>query len=302
MASNNVTLTPASAATWLPPTGITLLDSVEMWGGGGSGASTSLSTTAGGGGGGGAYSKNTSIVCNPAVPFSILVGQGGAAGSGNANGNNGANTTFTHSNGTLLMRAEFGQRGLRTNVAGAGGTTGGVGATKFAGGAGAAGVNATGVGGGGGAGACNAATGAAASGNTGGAGAGGGGTGGEGGLSNANGTNGAIPGAGGGGSGNNTAGTRAPGTGANGSILITWTEKTLSGVSRDKDGYVLPNTLCYCFKYNGGSPIYCGSNTSNGSGVYTFTVSGEASDYFVVFFKDDATHIMDVTDHVLAAV
>jgi hypothetical protein len=300
MATNSVTLS-AGTTSWVVPNGITLLDKVEVWAGGGSGgATTSATTGTGGGAGGGSYSSNNNIAVTPGQNITVAIGQGGAAVNGNTNGANGNNSSFN--NGAIL--AIFGQRGLRTNAAGVGGATASaVGEVKYAGGAGAAGTNASGIGGGGGAGGSNNNTGNAASGINRGVGQAGGGSGGNGGAANSNGNDAEIPGGGGGGSGNNgSGGPRYSGKGGNGQIIITWTEKTLSGITRDSTGNPLVSCDVYCFKDNGNNTAtFVGNTTSNSStGAYSFLVSGEGNNYFVVAFKDGSPNLSDITTRDLA--
>ena len=194
---------------------------VECWGGGGGGGSYGRTSSPHGasGAGGGAYARSI-VECVTGTAYTISVGQGGAAGANNANGTIGNNTHFNNNE----VKASAGQRGNNTTGTAAGGTVANCvyNDVAYAGGAGAA--NSTGnVGGGAGSGGWNTETGKAASTTTGGAGGNNGGNGGNGGANNGAGVSGTIPGGGGGGAGANMGTTfKAPGTGANGRMIITW--------------------------------------------------------------------------------
>ena len=296
-----VTLTPANTF-WVVPDGITLLDMVEVRGGGGSGGATTANTTAGGGGGGGAYARNNNVAVIPRTNITVAVGQGGASVTGNTNGVVGNNSSWN--NGAIL--AMRGANGLRTNASGAGGNTASsIGQVKFAGGAGAVGVNSTVIGGGGGAGGGNNNQGNAGSGVNGGVGQQGGGSGGAGGNGrNLDGSAGYVHGGGGGGSGGNNSGTRASGAGGNGSIIITYQEKTIAGITYGNTGAVLGACDVYLFCDNGNNTAtFLGNATSNATtGAYSFTVSGEQAGYFVVAFKTGSPNVADITTRGLTAV
>src|SRR5574344_1876711 len=100
---------------------------VEVWGGGGSGSKVTSYGIAGGGGGGGAYSR--SVLSNLSTsPYNLFVGSGGVSnGSGGPSSFGGALVSANGGNGAPGNSA----------TGGAGGTTSGVGTSKFSGGNGA---------------------------------------------------------------------------------------------------------------------------------------------------------------------
>ena len=207
------------------PTGVVSPVTVEVWGAGGGGGSSNRSNRTGGGGGGGAYATS-SVNVTGGVSYTIAVGGGGAGGNNNSNGTAGGNSHFNNNE----VKGAGGQGGTRTAGSGAGGTTANsIGSTLYAGGAGGVGNNSNGYGGGGGAGAGSTGTGQSATLSVAGVGAGGGGNGGNGRATDINGDNGEIPGGGGGGAGNNTAlPVGLGGSGANGSVKITYTVNPLT--------------------------------------------------------------------------
>ena len=74
----------------------------------------------------------------------------------------------------------------------------------------------------------------------------------------------------------------------------------LAGVTKDKDGNTKASCICHLWKYNSGTPYWLAYALSDGSGNYDFTGLGnDDSDYYVVSFKADSPHVMDITDHVL---
>lgn len=232
--SNN-TYTTSGNGNWTCPPYVDAAD-IELWGAGGGGGGSNNNSTAGGAGsgGGGAYAKIsvTGLVAGNLYPYSV--GAGGAGGAANNNGVAGGATSFTNNSGgntSTILSANGGGLGINGantgNKAGVGGAaTTGAGVTSYAGGNGAN-NGGTSIGAGGGAAAGNANAGASATNQTGATGANGGGSGGNGGARNANGVNGVDPGGGGGGAGrsNTTTGAnRVGGTGANGQVIITWSE------------------------------------------------------------------------------
>lgn len=220
-----------SSSTFTVPAGITSL-TVECWGGGGGGGGNISLTDGGGGGGGGAYSKSVLSVV-PGTVYSLTVGNGGSGGNAGSDGGIGADSWFINST-TIL--AKGGGKGLKKSgliigaSSGNGGAGGsallGIGAIKYSGGNGAKGYDGLfGSGGGGGSSAGTGANGGNAplangGTNTGGIAPTGGGNGGFG-KYLYNGESGKIPGGGGGGSSILTAGSG--GNGANGKIIISWT-------------------------------------------------------------------------------
>ena len=195
------------------PAGVTSV-TVQCWGAGGGGGNRSTNGGAGGGGGG-AFASSVLTGLTPGVSYTITVGTGASAA-------NGGNSSF----GVLVVAAGgSGVTTINTTTGAAGGTyDNSTGETRFPGGNGGNGT--TGVGsysGGGGGGAGTTGAGGNASGQT--AGAGTSLSGGNGGAGRT--TNGGNPGStygGGGGGAYRTSGTRNGGAGANGAVIVTWTQ------------------------------------------------------------------------------
>ncbi len=79
----------------------------------------------------------------------------------------------------------------------------------------------------------------------------------------------------------------------------------LDGITYDKDAVALGSVECYLYKDNGDNTVtwldYQLSNSS--TGVFSFTgIADNDPNYLIVFFKDDAPTVMDVTDHNLTPV
>ena len=176
------------------PAGVTEI-TVEVWGAGGGGGGSSQNNQGGSGGGGGYARQVISVTPGQVIPYSV--GAGGNAGAANGgNGGDGGATTFL----TLTADGGKGGGGNAGSIGQGGSATGG--ATNLTGGNGAQGGGSGGDGG-------NGAN---------------GGDGGDGNTDGAGG-NGSAPGGGGGG------GERAPwwqnragGSGANGQIIISYTQ------------------------------------------------------------------------------
>lgn len=87
-------------------------------------------------------------------------------------------------------------------------------------------------------------------------------------------------------------------------IDIAYTQPSLTGVSKDKDGTVLGNSEMALFKViSQGPPTtyeFVAAVMSDGSGNYSFDVWG-GIEYAVYLVKDDSPHVFDVTDNVLQA-
>ncbi len=82
---------------------------------------------------------------------------------------------------------------------------------------------------------------------------------------------------------------------------------TISGVTRDKDGAPLASGKVALFKVLSEGPpetyVFMGSTTSDGSGVYSFTVEGTGSDKFMVYAqKDGAPNVFDASDNTVVGV
>jgi hypothetical protein len=229
-ASFTNTYSSAGTFTWNASTTASTIQ-VEAWGGGGAGGGNTQNTDGGGGGGGGAYAKETAYAIVQNNDYTVQVGSGGTAVA-NGSGGAGGQSLFVNTS-TLLASGGDGGGMASSSAPGVGGDGGtGVGDVTFTGGAGGAGRdNNTGTGGGGGEGACSTGTGNAGTAGGGSPGSGGsgcdGGDGGGGGAQNANGDPSSTPGGAGGGSGeDNGAGDRSGGAGADGKVIITWTEST----------------------------------------------------------------------------
>lgn len=161
----------AATTTWVCPTGVTSLTTVECYGGGGSGGTGDSGSLVGGtGGGGGAYSSSTSYSVTPGSSYTVTVGTGGAQkGPSLANGSAGGDSWFESTSGVL---AKGGSGGGYTSSTGTGGASGsGVGGTKYSGGNGTSNYGVGGgSGGGGGAGNANSGSNSSVSPSTGGTG------------------------------------------------------------------------------------------------------------------------------------
>lgn len=204
--------TITSDGNFTVPAGVTRLEVYGRGAGGGGGGGHS----SGGGGGGGvaSYPEYATMSCSPGDVIAASIGAGGTHGATNANGSDGANTTF----GALTFR---GGHGGRAGAVGAGGESNSLTYTGNVGGQG--GFSSVGLGGrdsvwasGGGGGAASGQSG----GGGGGASDGAGGNGGSGGSSGSGASS--NSGAGGGGGGTNAAG----GDGGSGGLIVMWTQFT----------------------------------------------------------------------------
>ena len=206
--SQTTSVTYTSSGTWTVPEGV-LQVTVEAWGGGGGGESD-----VGMGGGGGAYAQSTFSVIS-GNNYNVIVGNGGAGGTGigtKTPGGNGGNSIFG-SNLLVAIGAQGVLGGLSSNC---------IGSIVWSGGNGGNGGGNSGGGGGGSAFTySNGNDGINGGGNTGGTGGTGTGSGGNGGAKDTQGNIGLIPGGGGGGSGNKVF---SGGNGAPGKVIITWCE------------------------------------------------------------------------------
>ncbi len=211
---------------------------VQCWGGGGGGGAYAPGG-GGGGGGGGAYCAETYSTPLVAGSYSYYVGAGGYSGNaetgyGLAAGGTGGDTIWNY-DGAQDVFADGGTGGYFIgsveNYAAVGGTGGTVGAgTGYSGGAGGAGgatYDSYGGGGGGGSGGPSGlgGDGADATSSAGGSGGDGYGPGGDGAALNAGaGGNGSFPGGGGGGNCSNSV---IGGAGANGEIIVSYTQQAV---------------------------------------------------------------------------
>ena len=208
----------SGSGTFTVPAGVTSIV-VECWGAGGGGSNRA---GAAGAGGGGAYTRGTITGLIPGNPVAIVVGTGGVAGS-NGNASN---------VGTII--ANGGSSVANSRTGGAGGAASAIGGNIVASYSGGNGGNARAAttgnnneGGGGGGGSATTTTdggaGESATSATGGAGGTGTGAGGRGadGDGSPDAVAGTIPGGGGGGRGDNGGTSKA---GANGRVIISWTQ------------------------------------------------------------------------------
>jgi trimeric autotransporter adhesin len=117
LAQGSQTFNTAGTFTFTVPAGVTSI-TVSTWGGGGAGGGvTGGNPRAGGGGEGGSFVRGT-IAVTPGTPFTVVVGSGGTASTGN--GTSGGSSTFGS--------------GLFTAIGGAGGVAGITGSTFGTGG------------------------------------------------------------------------------------------------------------------------------------------------------------------------
>lgn len=128
-----------NGTTFVPPAGVTKLNFMVMWSAGGGGGKggfgnpTGNGGGSGGGGGGGGGAKtfsNVSVISGST--YTIVVGQGGAAGSGNStssiDGGNGGDTEF-RKGGTVLYSVDGGEGGSTGYSGSANQSAGGSGAS-----------------------------------------------------------------------------------------------------------------------------------------------------------------------------
>jgi hypothetical protein len=111
-----------SSGTWTAPAGVTKIW-VSGCGGGGGGGSGWNTQVGGGGGGSGAYSVNAPLEVVAGNTYTITIGAKGLGGVGSGvKGTSGTDTTFTHKDGTLTLKAGlYGSSQADGNSGGAGG-------------------------------------------------------------------------------------------------------------------------------------------------------------------------------------
>ncbi len=160
IANGMVNYQTAGTSTWTVPAGVFRIQ-VELWGGGGGGGygdSRTVPTTQHGGGGGAGGGVIALVSVTPGDAWTVVVGAGGTGGvgPGNADGGNGAASTFTR--GGVSFSASGGLKGS----GGAGGGVGGSGGLGSGGNVNLSGGSAgSGIPGQGGIGGCNARSGSA---------------------------------------------------------------------------------------------------------------------------------------------
>lgn len=141
-----------SSGTFTAPAGVTKVYLTMVGGGASGGGGTAISIGGGGGGGGGSV-VNRPYSVTGGNNYTVTIGAGGSAVSGNSAGNDGGDTSFDSS--VVAKGGKAGQSGSSTSAGGAGGGSlnavlgaGGVG--NVSGGNGAAASSSGSVGGGGG--------------------------------------------------------------------------------------------------------------------------------------------------------
>jgi hypothetical protein len=221
MGTSNVVFTSSGAGTWLCPAGVFQISLFEIAGGGGGAAAGGGAYGAGGGGGG--ESAAQLVAVTPGHTYNFVIGAGGAGGAGGGSGNPGiagSSTAFTGDSVTVTAHGGAGGQVNTNFFAGGTGGAGGSGSTAtthFDGGAGATGKP---YGGGGGSSAGSSSPGNAGSGfGSGGVAVTGGGAGGAGTSGSGAGHSASAPGGGGGASYNEGS---AGGSGATGTIVISY--------------------------------------------------------------------------------
>ncbi|MDN3677964.1 T9SS sorting signal type C domain-containing protein [Flavobacterium paronense] len=189
---------------------------VEAWGGGGRGGARTGGNIVCAGGGGGAYSS--SVLTTFSSPYTVTVGAGSTSTAA------GGDSSF---GSAVIAKGGLSVANDNNTTRGAGGlASASTGTIKFNGGTGAAGTNGS-FGGGGGSSAGSLVAGnftnATTTQGTGATAPFNGGDGGDGATSSAAGIDGTFPGGGGGGGGRITGTNRAPGNGAGGQVIVSWT-------------------------------------------------------------------------------
>jgi len=285
------TFTATGTCTWTVPCGVTAI-TVTTYGAGGAGGGATTIDKNGGGGGGGACSQVTNYAVTAGTIVTIVIGAGGSgvsAGNGNAGGFSSATigaSTFCKAAGGNGGSIASSNQGI-----GAGGAGGAIANNipinaGFKGGNGASsdGSGASDLSGGGGGGAGTTAAGA--NGTTGGSGGAGGATGGLAGgagcNSSANGgaqgiaatATATLFGGGGGGSTVYNTGSRSGGPGANGAIVITYTQGSccVAPTSVILAGFTTP----ICFNNSPGTFTATASGGSGGAYTYQWYKAGSS--------------------------
>lgn len=222
---------------WTAPYDVSSVQ-IECWGAGGSGGGATANPSAGGGGSGGAYTKHATFTVVPGQTYTIQVGAGGTASTGD--GVAGGDSWFGSS---VSLKAVGGAGGLASSTTsytatGASAiTSGNIGGTiNYYGGAGGTGVASGVSSGGGGGSAGSAANGNSASGVTGGAAVTDGGAGGDGQTATSNGNAGASPGAGGAGGRTGTGANKSGGAGGDGKVMLTYTTISIMWIGAGVSG------------------------------------------------------------------
>jgi hypothetical protein len=126
ISSRKVCFSAPGTYSWIAPAGITngFFTGSAGGGSGGCGPSSPAGATGGGGGGGGDAVLCESIALTPGTAYTIIIGSGGAAISGHANGNAGSATSFANGSTNLLLLSPGGAGGLN-GASGAAGSGGG---------------------------------------------------------------------------------------------------------------------------------------------------------------------------------
>ena len=98
--SRTATTYTSGSGNFTVPDGVYEFEILVVGGGGGGAGIDNTSEAVGGGGGGGIWHKSSQL-STPTTTFAYVVGAGGTAVTGNAQGNSGATSTFTTPDGTL---------------------------------------------------------------------------------------------------------------------------------------------------------------------------------------------------------
>ncbi|POY38062.1 hypothetical protein C3L50_12365 [Flavobacterium alvei] len=250
--------TYSSSGTFTVPAGVTSV-TVQAWGGGGKGGSRTSGTNGYGGGGGGAYASSAVTVNALNAPYTVTVGTGATTTAA-------GNDSWFSTTGTVLAKGGQSVADNATTGATGGLASASIGTTKFNGGTGVSGVAGT-YGGGGGSSAGTGLAGLTGVTFTGGIAPAGGGNGGNGrSASNGNGSAGIVPGGGGGGA-LRTSGSPTGGSGANGRVILTWSNFTYSLTST-----AIASPLC---TGNGASvTLTGGAGLPTGNYTVTYNLTG----------------------------
>jgi hypothetical protein len=214
-----------TSGTWTVPANV-YSAVFEAWGGGGAGGGTSSNSTGGTGGGGGDYAKTTLTGLNTNDSYTITVGSGGSASTGN--GSNGGDSYVVNPASSTFVMAAGGNGGKAgcgipgCNIGGSGSTS--AGDVTYNGGSASFGSTSSATSGSGGGGAGSTGIGGNASGTTAGSGSSAnGGNGGAGGTGNYVGAAGSNYGGGGSGASKSSGSSKQGGAGAQGLVTVTYT-------------------------------------------------------------------------------
>lgn len=114
------------STNWTAPYGVTNVEYIVIAGGGSGGANSAVNN-AGGGGGAGGFRNGTGLSVTAGTNYTVTIGAGGAAVSGQTHGNKGSNSSFS------TIEATGGGYGASEATAGNGGSGGGGSGLHFTG-------------------------------------------------------------------------------------------------------------------------------------------------------------------------